>query len=98
MAESNAEEQERQAQRAGFLAWVDWPQEGLAGGLRKQHQFTKVKGGWVESAMVMGLGISSEETQDGDDLSAERFKGRPCTRRLWSSIRRISRKRRSSRR
>ena len=47
-----AKQQEAQAQRAQLLAWQSWMHEGPASGLRKQHQFTKVKGGWVEAAEV----------------------------------------------
>ena len=52
IALGKARQQEAQAQRAQLLAWRSWMHEGPAGGLRKQHQFTKVKGGWVEAAEV----------------------------------------------
>ena len=61
MAEASADEQERQAQKAQHLAWMDWLQEGPARGLRKQHQFTKVKGGWIESALIKAGQESSQE-------------------------------------
>ena len=43
MPVAKASGQEGQAQRAQFLAWIDWMHEGPAGGLRKQHQSTNVK-------------------------------------------------------
>ena len=74
MAEAKADEQEGQAQKAQFLAWMDWLQEGAAGGLRMQHQFTRIKGGWVESAVAGGSEISSEETLVEDGLSVEQLR------------------------
>ena len=61
MALAKAIRQEGQAQKAQFQAWQLWMHEGPAAGLRKQHQFTKVKGGWVESATVQATEISEEE-------------------------------------
>ena len=52
IALDKAKQQEAQAQRAQLLAWQSWMHDGPAGGLRKQHQFTKVKGGWVEAAEI----------------------------------------------
>ena len=46
-------QQEGQAQRAHLLAWQSWMHEGPADGLRKQHQFTKVEGGWVEAVEIV---------------------------------------------
>ena len=48
---------------------MDWMHEGPAAGLRKQHQFTKVKGGWVESATHLNEGTTEEETAIDDGLS-----------------------------
>ena len=61
MALAKAIQQEGQAQKAQFQAWQLWMHEGPAAGLRKQHHFTKVKGGWVESATVQATEISEEE-------------------------------------
>ena len=74
MAEAKAEHQEGQAQMAQFLAWIDWMHEGPAGGLRKQHQFTKIKGGWVESATIGMQGVTSEEAEIEEGVSAEQLR------------------------
>ena len=66
-AKEEAEVQERGAQQAQYLAWTSWLKEGPAHGLRKQHQFTKVKSGWVESALIQ----DNEETQGEEGLKHE---------------------------
>ena len=47
MAEEKATQLERQAQKDQYHNTVNWIQDGPSKGLRKQHQFTKVRGGWV---------------------------------------------------
>ena len=75
-AKKEAETQEREAQRAQYLSWTSWLQEGPAAGLKRQHQFTKVKSGWVESALTQ----ENDETQGDegakheDGLSPEQLK------------------------
>ena len=74
MAVAKAIQQEGQAQKAQFLAWQSWMHEGPAVGLRKQHQFTKVKGGWVESATVKAPQVSTEEAEVEDGLSLSQLR------------------------
>ena len=71
IALDKARQQEAQAQRAQLLAWRSWMHEGSAGGLRKQHQFTKVKGGWVEAAEIAATlpMEDSAATEEGVSLS-----------------------------
>ena len=74
MAIKQADEQERQAQKAHFMATMAWLQDGPANGLRRQHQFTKVKGGGVQPALVNAGPRSPEEVAVEDGLSPEQLK------------------------
>lgn len=74
VAMARAIEQERQAQTAQFLNGVSWMHEGPAAGLRTQHQFTKVKGGWVESATVRDQEASFDESRVEEGLSASQLR------------------------
>ena len=73
MAVGQADTQERHAQRAQYLAWMTWLQEGPAAGLRRQHQFTKVKTGWVESALLQETGNDDEATCVEDGVSLQQL-------------------------
>ena len=74
MAMKQADEQERRAQKAQFHATMAWLQDGPSQGLRRQHQFTKVRGGWVQSAVVNGEPQGSEEGTVEDGLSPEQLR------------------------
>ena len=49
-----AESEERAAQRASLAKWRKWINEGPAGGLKRQHRFTRTAVGWMPTARSSG--------------------------------------------
>ena len=65
VAERQADREEAAAQLASIKDYVLWVDSGPAGGLRRQHQFTRIATGWVETALNM---LNGNELGDMDDL------------------------------
>ena len=78
MATKMADQLERQAQKDQFQASMNWLQEGPAKGLRRQHQYTKVRGGWVPSAMVTEDVAEAEDRTAEDGISLEQLRSVLC--------------------
>ena len=73
MATEKADQLERQAQKDQFQASMNWMQEGPSKGLRRQHQYTKVRGGWVPSAMMKEEAAETEDRSAEDGISLEQL-------------------------
>ena len=68
MAIKEAEKQERAAQYASFKNWGLWIHEGGAGGLRRQHQFSRVANGWAPTKRSRGKTHDTAEEDEIDEL------------------------------
>ena len=66
-----AEVEEAEAGRAAFARWLSWISEGPAGGLRRQHRFTRLAMGWTETKVASTEDETIGEHDDLDGLSAE---------------------------
>ena len=51
VATKQAEKEEAAAQLASIKGYILWVSSGPAGGLRRQHHFSRVATGWTETAM-----------------------------------------------
>ena len=51
VANRQAELEEAAAQLASIQGYTQWVASGPAGGLRRQHQFTRIATGWTEAAL-----------------------------------------------
>ena len=69
VATKQAEKEEAAAQLASIKGYVLWVSSGPAGGLRRQHQFSRVPTGWTETALDKGNGNDIGELDDLDGLS-----------------------------
>ena len=78
MADARATQLEKQAQKDQYHATMNWIQDGPVQGLRRQHQFTKVRGGWIPSAMVEAGEASSEDRSSEDGLSLVQLRSALC--------------------
>ena len=65
VATKQAEKEEAAAQLTSIKGYILWVSSGPAGGLRRQHQFSRVATGWTETALDKG---NSNEVGDLDDL------------------------------
>jgi len=65
VANRQAEKEAAAAQLANIIGYVQWVASGPAGGLRRQHQFTRIATGWTETALDK---MSGNELGDQDDL------------------------------
>ena len=68
VARKEAEKQERAAQYASFKKWELWIHEGGAGGLRRQHQFSRVANGWAPTKRSTGQTCDTAEEDEIDEL------------------------------
>ena len=71
VATKQAEKEEAAAQLASIQGYTLWIQGGAAGGLRRQHQFTRNATGWTETATGKGNQNELGEQDDLDGLSEE---------------------------
>ena len=51
VADKQAEKDEAAAQLDSIKGYIQWVASGPAGGLRRQHQFTRIATGWTETAI-----------------------------------------------
>ena len=65
VASRQADKEEAAAQLASIVGYVLWVASGPAGGLRRQHQFTRIATGWTETALNK---LNGNELGDQDDL------------------------------
>ena len=65
-------------QKDQYHASMNWIQDGPAQGLRRQHQFTKVRGGLIPSAKVATDDASSEDRNAEDGLSLMQLRSVLC--------------------
>ena len=69
VATKQAEKEEAAAQLASIKGYILWVSSGPAGGLRRQHQFSRVPTGWTETALDKGSGNEIGDLDDLDGLS-----------------------------
>ena len=69
VAAKQAEKEEAAAQLANIKGYILWVGSGPAGGLRHQHQFTRVATGWTETALDKNNGNEIGDQDDLDGLS-----------------------------
>ena len=69
VAERQADREEAAAQLASIKGYVLWVNGGPAGGLRRQHQFTRIATGWTETALNKQNGNKLGDQDDLDGLS-----------------------------
>ena len=67
-ARKEAEKQERAAQYASYKKWDKWIHEGAAGGLRRQHRFSRVANGWAPTKRSTGKTFETAEEDEIDEL------------------------------
>ena len=70
-ATKQAEREEVAAQKASMSRWLEWMRGGPAGGLRRQHRFTRVPTGWTESAACSGRDVTVGDNDDLEGLSTD---------------------------
>ena len=73
VATKQAEKEEAAAQLANIIDYKQWVESGPAGGLRRQHQFTRNATGWTETALGKGNLNELGELDDLDGLSDEQL-------------------------
>ena len=73
VATKQAEKEEAAAQLANIISYKLWVESGPAGGLRRQHQFTRNATGWTETALGKGNLNELGELDDLDGLSDEQI-------------------------
>lgn len=73
VAIKQAESEERAARAASLAQWMSWLHEGPANGLRRQHRFSRLPTGWMQSAESSGKGNELGENDDLDGLSEEQL-------------------------
>ena len=71
VATKQAEKEEAAAQLSNILDYKLWVEGGSAGGLKRQHQFTRIATGWTETALSKGNVDEVGEHDDLDGLSEE---------------------------
>ena len=71
VATKQAEKEEAAVQVANIRGYKPWVEGGAAGGLRRQHQFTRNATGWTETATGKGNHNELGEQDDFDGLSEE---------------------------
>jgi len=69
VANRQAEREEAAAQLASIKGYILWVVGGPAGGLRRQHQFTRIATGWTETALNKQSGNELGDQDDLDGLS-----------------------------
>ena len=69
VANRQAEIEEAAAQLASIKGYILWVASGPAGGLRRQHQFTRNATGWIETALNTQSGNALGDQDDLDGLS-----------------------------
>ena len=73
VATKQAEKEEAAAQLANIQDYKLWVEGGSAGGLKRQHQFTRIATGWTETAISKGNENEVGEHDDLDGLSEEQI-------------------------
>lgn len=69
VATRQAEKEEAAAPLAGIKGYVLWVAGGSTGGLRRQHQFSRIATGWTETALDKGNGNHIGDQDDLEGLS-----------------------------
>ena len=64
----NAEAEERAAQKAALIKWVNWIHDGPASGLRRQHQFSRTTQGWTPTKKSSGKAQPIDVNDELDDV------------------------------
>ena len=72
-ATKQAEKEEAAAQLANIKGYILWVASGPAGGLRRQHQFSRIATGWTETALDNGNGNEVGDQDDLDGLSEQQI-------------------------
>ena len=91
VAERQADREESAAQLASIKDYVLWVSSGPAGGLKRQHQFTRIATGWVETSLNM---LNGNELGDMDDLDGlSRHRGNDVARFVGIAIGQVFRTR-----
>ena len=70
-ATKQAERAEVAAQKASMARWLEWMRGGPAGGLRRQHRFTRAPTGWAQSAACSGRDMTFGDNDDLEGLSTD---------------------------
>ena len=73
VANRQAEREEAAAQLASIKGFILWVAGGPAGGLRRQHQFTRIATGWTETALNKKSGNELGDQDDLEGLSGEQI-------------------------
>ena len=71
VAEKQAEKERAAAQLDSIKGYILWVTNGPAGGLRRQHQFTRIATGWTETAVSHQNGNELGDQDELDGLSDE---------------------------
>ena len=73
VANRQAEIEEAAAQLANIRGYIQWVASGPAGGLIRQHQFTRIVTGWTATALDKQNGNELGDQDDLDGLSEEQI-------------------------